>query len=68
MRTVGKEGPHDLKAFRDTVELNLISTFNVCRLAAAAMVKNEPEEGERGVVISTASIAAYEGQIGQVAY
>ncbi len=68
MRTLGKEGPHDLKAFRDTVELNLISTFNVCRLAAAYMVKNEPEEGERGVIISTASIAAYEGQIGQVAY
>jgi NAD(P)-dependent dehydrogenase (short-subunit alcohol dehydrogenase family) len=67
-RTMTKEGPHDLGAFRATVELNLISTFNVCRLGAAHMTRNEPEDGERGVLISTASIAAFEGQIGQVAY
>jgi NAD(P)-dependent dehydrogenase (short-subunit alcohol dehydrogenase family) len=68
MRTLGKEGPHSLKAFRRTVELNLIATFNLNRLQAFHMAKNEPEDGERGVIIDTASIAAFEGQIGQVAY
>lgn len=67
-RTLSKEGPHPLGEFRDVIELNLISAFNVCRLAAAHMARNEPEDGERGVTISTASIAAFEGQIGQVAY
>jgi NAD(P)-dependent dehydrogenase (short-subunit alcohol dehydrogenase family) len=67
-RTLSKEGPHPLGEFRSVVELNLISSFNVARLAAAHMARNEPEDGERGVVISTASIAAFEGQIGQVAY
>jgi len=67
-RTLSKEGPHPLSEFRSTIELNLISTFNVARLSAAHMSRNEPEDGERGVIISTASIAAFEGQIGQVAY
>jgi NAD(P)-dependent dehydrogenase (short-subunit alcohol dehydrogenase family) len=67
-RTLSKEGPHPLGDFRATIELNLISSFNVARLAAAHMARNEPEDGERGVIISTASIAAFEGQIGQVAY
>lgn len=67
-RTLSKEGPHPLDEFRSVIELNLISSFNVARLAAAHMARNEPEDGERGVVISTASIAAFEGQIGQVAY
>ena len=67
-RTLTKDGPHPLDEFRSVIELNLISSFNVARLAAAHMARNEPEDGERGVVISTASIAAFEGQIGQVAY
>jgi NAD(P)-dependent dehydrogenase (short-subunit alcohol dehydrogenase family) len=67
-RTLTKEGPHPIGEFRATIELNLISSFNVCRLAADHMARNEPEDGERGVLISTASIAAFEGQIGQVAY
>ena len=67
-RTLSKEGPHPLDEFRSVIELNLISSFNVARLAAAHMARNEPEDGERGVGISTASIAAFEGQIGQVAY
>ncbi len=68
-RTLTKEGPHPLEDFRRIIELNLISTFNVARLLADAMSKNEPDEdGERGVIINTASIAAFEGQIGQVAY
>jgi NAD(P)-dependent dehydrogenase (short-subunit alcohol dehydrogenase family) len=68
-RVVGKEGPHDLKAFTRTIQVNLIGTFNVIRLAAAEMAKNEPnEEHERGVVINTASIAAFDGQLGQAAY
>ena len=67
-RTLTKEGPHPLGEFRQTIELNLISSFNVCRLAAAHMARNEPEDDERGVIINTASIAAFEGQIGQVAY
>src|SRR5687768_2050344 len=68
-RVAGKQGPHDLDAFRRTIEVNLVGTFNVIRLAAAAMVKNEPnDEGERGVIITTASVSAFEGQIGQAAY
>ena len=69
-RTVARDGtPHDLDAFRRTVELNLVGTFNVLRLAAAQMAKNEPDAGnERGVCVQTASIAGYEGQIGQIAY
>jgi NAD(P)-dependent dehydrogenase (short-subunit alcohol dehydrogenase family) len=67
-RTLGKDGPHPLADFRRVIELNLIASFNVCRLSAAHMAANEPEDGERGVMITTASIAAFEGQIGQVAY
>jgi NAD(P)-dependent dehydrogenase (short-subunit alcohol dehydrogenase family) len=67
-RTLTKEGPHPLDEFRRTIELNLIATFNLNRLQAFAMSTNEPEDGERGVLINTASIAAFEGQIGQVAY
>jgi NAD(P)-dependent dehydrogenase (short-subunit alcohol dehydrogenase family) len=69
-RTVNKEGqPHDLAVFNSVVSVNLVGTFNVLRLAAAAMAKNAPlADGERGVVINTASIAAYDGQIGQIAY
>ncbi|HEY3537092.1 MAG: 3-hydroxyacyl-CoA dehydrogenase [Trinickia sp.] len=69
VKTVGKDGPHPLEAFRRTVEINLIGTFNVLRLAAAAMAKNEPNEGgERGVIVNTASVAAFDGQVGQAAY
>jgi len=67
-RTLGKDGPHPLDAFQLVVNLNLIATFNLNRLQAFHMSKNEPEDGERGVIINTASIAAFEGQIGQVAY
>jgi NAD(P)-dependent dehydrogenase (short-subunit alcohol dehydrogenase family) len=67
-RTMTKSGPHDLESFRAVVDLNLIATFNISRLAAAHMSQNEPEDDERGVIINTASIAAFEGQIGQVAY
>ncbi len=67
-RTLSKEGPHPIDDFRRTVELNLIGTFNLNRLQAHHMSTNEPEDGERGVIIDTASIAAFEGQIGQVAY
>lgn len=69
MRVLGKEGPHDLAAFSRVINVNLVGTFNVVRLAAAAMSRNEPDaEGERGVIINTASCAAFEGQIGQAAY
>jgi NAD(P)-dependent dehydrogenase (short-subunit alcohol dehydrogenase family) len=68
MRTVGKEGPHPLSEFRRVVDFNLIATFNLNRLQAWHMSRNEPDDGERGVIIDTASIAAFEGQIGQVAY
>jgi NAD(P)-dependent dehydrogenase (short-subunit alcohol dehydrogenase family) len=68
MRTLSKDGPHPLAEFRRVIELNLIATFNLNRLQAAHMAKNEPENDERGVMIDTASIAAFEGQIGQVAY
>src|ERR1700727_2876635 len=67
-RTLSKDGPHPLDTFRRTIELNLIGTFNLNRLQAFHMTTNEPEDGERGVMINTASIAAFEGQIGQVAY
>jgi 3-hydroxyacyl-CoA dehydrogenase / 3-hydroxy-2-methylbutyryl-CoA dehydrogenase len=68
-RTVSKQGPHDLEIFANVIKVNLIGTFNVLRLAATAMAGNEPDEGgERGVCVNTASIAAYDGQIGQVAY
>jgi NAD(P)-dependent dehydrogenase (short-subunit alcohol dehydrogenase family) len=68
-RTISKDGtPHDLGTFQKVISVNLIGTFNVLRLAASAMLENEPEEGERGVIVNTASIAAYDGQIGQIAY
>ena len=67
-RTIGKEAPHDLGRFERVVKINLIGTFNVIRIAAAQMVTQEPIDGERGVIVNTASIAAYDGQIGQVAY
>jgi len=67
-RTLSKDGPLPLSEFRDIVELNLIATFNLNRLQASHMSVNEPDDGERGVIINTASIAAFEGQIGQVAY
>lgn len=69
IKTVGKDGPHPLDAFTRTISINLIGTFNMIRLAAAAMANNEPNAGgERGVVINTASVAAFDGQIGQAAY
>jgi NAD(P)-dependent dehydrogenase (short-subunit alcohol dehydrogenase family) len=69
VKTVGKEGAHPLATFTKTITVNLIGSFNMIRLAAEAMAKNEPEStGERGVLISTASVAAYDGQIGQAAY
>ena len=68
-RTASKQGPHDLEIFHNLIKVNLVGTFNVLRLACAAMSENEPDqEGERGVCINTASIAAWDGQIGQVAY
>jgi len=67
-RTLGKNGPHSLDSFRSIIDLNLIASFNISRLAAAHMSTNDPEDEERGVIINTASIAAFEGQIGQVAY
>ncbi len=68
-RVVSKEGPHSLASFNKVIQVNLVGTFNTIRLAAAAMTNNQPdEEGERGVIINTASVAAFEGQIGQAAY
>ena len=67
-RVVGKRGPLPLEDFANVVSINLIGTFNVLRLAAAAMVENERVDGDRGVIVMTASIAAYDGQIGQAAY
>ena len=68
-RTVGKEGPHSLEQFEKVVRVNLIGSFNVTRLAAAAMARGTPDaDGERGVIINTASVAAFDGQIGQAAY
>jgi NAD(P)-dependent dehydrogenase (short-subunit alcohol dehydrogenase family) len=69
VKTIGKEGPHPLDVFQRVVSINLIGTFNMARLAADAMAKTDPNEhGERGVIINTASVAAFDGQIGQVAY
>ncbi len=72
-RTIGKDGQyesaHDLDLYRKIIEVNLVGTFNVCRLAATAMSNNEPDEfGERGAIVNVASVAAEDGQIGQVAY
>jgi NAD(P)-dependent dehydrogenase (short-subunit alcohol dehydrogenase family) len=67
-RVVGREGPQPLADFEKVIRVNLIGTFNMIRLAAAELAKLEPIDGERGVIISTASVAAYEGQIGQAAY
>lgn len=68
-RITGKGGPHPVDLFRNVVEVNLIGTFNLMRLAATRMNENEPDEGgERGVLVSTASAAAFDGQIGQIAY
>ena len=68
-KVLGKEGPHSLDAFAKVVQVNLVGTFNVIRLAAEAMSGNGPlESGERGVIVNTASVAAFDGQIGQVAY
>ena len=68
-KVLGKEGPHSLDSFSKVVQVNLIGTFNVIRLASEAMTQNDPlESGERGVIVNTASVAAFDGQIGQVAY
>lgn len=68
-RTVGKEGAHRLEAFKKVIEINLMGTFNMIRLTAERMVENEVnDENERGVIVNTASVAAFDGQIGQVAY
>ena len=68
-KTVGKNGPHRLESYKKVLDVNLVGTFNCIRLVSAEMEKNEPQaDGERGVIINTASVAAYEGQIGQAAY
>lgn len=68
-RIVGRNGPHELELFQKVININIVGTFNMCRLAAFAMSSNEPEPtGERGVLINTASVAAFDGQIGQAAY
>ncbi len=69
-KVAGSKGPHPLMPFETILQINLIGTFNVLRLAATAMIANEPlaEDGERGVCVNTASIAAYDGQVGQIAY
>jgi NAD(P)-dependent dehydrogenase (short-subunit alcohol dehydrogenase family) len=67
-RVLSRGGPHDLDQFAFVVRVNLIGTFNVIRLAAAAMAQTEPVDGERGVIVNTASVAAFDGQIGQAAY
>ncbi|HJV52481.1 MAG TPA: 3-hydroxyacyl-CoA dehydrogenase [Noviherbaspirillum sp.] len=69
VKTVGKDGPHPLDVFQRTINVNLVGTFNMARLAADAMSKTDASaDGERGVIINTASVAAYDGQIGQAAY
>lgn len=69
IKTVGRDGPHPLDAFQRTLDINLTGTFNVSRLAAEEMARNDPEpDGARGVIINTASVAAFDGQKGQVAY
>lgn len=68
-KVLGKEGPHRLESFAKVININLVGTFNMLRLAAEAMMKNTPDAGgERGVIINTASVAAFEGQLGQAAY
>ena len=68
-KVVGRDGPHKLETFARTVGINLVGTFNMIRLAAEAMMKGEPDAGgERGVIVNTASVAAFEGQLGQAAY
>jgi NAD(P)-dependent dehydrogenase (short-subunit alcohol dehydrogenase family) len=67
-KTVGKDGPHDLARYRKVIDVNLVGTFNCVRLAAAEMAANEPQDGERGAIVNTASIAAFDGQMGQAAY
>jgi NAD(P)-dependent dehydrogenase (short-subunit alcohol dehydrogenase family) len=68
-KVLGKEGVHQLESFARTIQINLVGTFNVIRLAAEAMARNEPgEDGERGFIVNTASVAAFDGQIGQAAY
>ncbi len=68
-KVVGREGPHKLESFARTININLVGTFNMIRLAADAMMKGEPDAGgERGVIVNTASVAAFEGQLGQAAY
>ncbi|MGV8900456.1 MAG: 3-hydroxyacyl-CoA dehydrogenase [Burkholderiaceae bacterium] len=69
VKTVGKDGPHPLEVYQRVININLVGTFNMCRLAADAIGKTDPtEQGERGIIINTASVAAYDGQIGQAAY
>ena len=69
IKTIGRDGPHPLDAFQRTVDINLVGSFNVARLGAVAMAKNDPEpDGARGVIINTASVAAFDGQKGQAAY
>ncbi len=69
IKTVSRDGPHPLDAFQRTIDINLVGTFNVSRLAAAEIVKNDPDpDGARGVIVNTASIAAFDGQKGQAAY
>lgn len=69
VKTVGKDGPHPLEVYQRVININLVGTFNMCRLAADAMAKTDAsEQGERGIIINTASVAAYDGQIGQAAY
>jgi NAD(P)-dependent dehydrogenase (short-subunit alcohol dehydrogenase family) len=68
IKTLSKDGPFPLDAFKKVIEVNLIGTFNVLRLSAERIAKSEPINGERGVIINTASVAAFEGQIGQAAY
>ena len=68
-RVLGRTGPHASRSFQRAIDINLVGTFNVMRLAAQAMAENAPgEDGERGVIVNTASVAAFEGQIGQAAY
>ncbi|WP_306116325.1 MULTISPECIES: SDR family NAD(P)-dependent oxidoreductase [unclassified Roseovarius] len=68
-KTLGRDGPHDLAAFQRTIDINLVGSFNVARLAAAEIAKNDPlPDGTRGVIVNTASIAAFDGQKGQTAY
>jgi NAD(P)-dependent dehydrogenase (short-subunit alcohol dehydrogenase family) len=68
-KVLGREGPHRLQTFAKTININLVGTFNMIRLAAAAIAKQDPgQDGERGVIVNTASIAAFDGQIGQAAY